>query len=793
MIFNASGSAIFEYQTTLYRMQNRVDIGNQSGKVAIIASMAILIFIQFSDWFQNPNQLAGLWADSIKNYAAPWHHVQHDSSYSVYQGMNYPFGDHINTVDGQPILSNSSKVLSRWFPGLGEYFPAINNFSMLVSFLLGGLFMFLLFRVFRIPGWLSVILPVMIVFLSPQTLRVVSHYGLAHVAAIPATLYFLYRFWRKPTPGASLLIAGVVMFYALFHLYFLAVLGGLAGGFHLVEWLKKLDRKSTLQFLQRMAIQLLLPAGMLLSWMELTDPIPDRNAFPFGFFAYRAYPEGVFTSPVIPHFQWFDRQVFDIRNLDFEALNYVGLVISILFFILLGGWLLRGLRALPMLPEKLVHRDFLQTLFIALLLNLFFAFGLPFTLPGLDHLLDYTGPVRQFRSIGRFAWNCYYGWHLIGWVALYYWTQKKPEPRRWLLYAALALTAYETYIFARYADVELKEPIALEDGQLLEELPIDFDAFQAVQTVPHFNVGSGSFWWTPEGYISHHSMMLGVRAGIPTTSSLLTRTSPRQALQQLQLATPPYRMPEILEYFPDDRPLLLMWDKQQAPLSHQSYDHFMEDTEVLYDDARMQLRRLPVSSFESRLERKIQRLRDTFAADSLFYRYGDFMSTDSSRTFAYAPMNDGAAEAAYLGTGGMRGRYPDFTEVFSEALPGTAADSQYVCSFWMFAETPISGRTEILLQEVNPGDGALIHQTYVQAHQNIQLVDSNGWALIEFPFVRRTAGSNFRILLKNRDMKQADLLTDEYLLRPRSIDLYRRWDKGLWHNNRWWPEEMIGL
>jgi hypothetical protein len=772
-------------------MPDRGNAENLFGRFAVMAVMAMLIFVQFNDWFRHPNQLAGLWNDSIKNYSAPWYHVKYDSSCSVYQGMNYPFGDHINTVDGQPVLSNTWKALSGVFPGLADYFPAVSNLSILLSFLLGGFFMYLLFRAFLLPVWLSTALSAMIVFLSPQTLRVISHYGLAHVAAIPATLYFLFRFWRKPSPGGSLLIAGTVIFYALFHLYFLAVLGGLVGGVHLVQWLKKPDRHSTLRFVQSMAIQLGLPAGLLLTWMALTDPIPDRNAFPFGFFAYRAYPEGVFTSPVMPYFQWIDQRIFDIRNLDFEALSYVGLVTGVMFFVLLGGLLLHRWKALPFLPEKLDHRGFLHTLFIALLINLFFAFGLPFVIPGLEPLLDYTGPLRQFRSIGRFAWNCYYGWHLIGWVALYYWVERKSVTRRPLLYVALAITAYEAFTFARFADVELKTPIALENGQQLTDLPIDFDTYQAVQTVPHFNVGSGNFWWMPEGYISHHTLMLGVRTGMPTTSSLLTRTSPGQALQQLQLATPPYRMPLILEHFSDDRPLLLMWDKQQTPLSRQSYEHFLEDTEVLFDGERMKLLRVPLSSFATRLERRIQKLRDVFAADSLYYRHHDFMSTDSSLNFAYAPMDDGAPEAAYLGEGGVRGNYQDFTEVFLEPLPGMAPDSQYICAFWMYVKTPISARAEILLREVDPEDGALLQQTYALAHQSIQLVDTNGWALIEFPFTRKAAGSDFRLLLKNRDLKREDLLTDEFLLRPQSTDLYRRRDKGLWHNNRWWPEEVV--
>jgi hypothetical protein len=783
--FNFPKSPYLHSKTT--PMQDKSPYGDWPGRLIVLAVTAMLIFVQFSDWFQHPNQLTDLWGDAIKNYTAPWYHVKYDSSYAQYQGMHYPFGDHINTVDGQPILSNSLKAVTHYAPGAGEYFPALSNLSMLLSFLIGSFFMYLLYRAFGLPVWLSVVLSVFVTFLSPQTLRVVSHFGLAHIAAIPVCLYLLYRFWKEPTWGKSLLIAGAVTFYSLFHLYFLAILGGLIGGMHLVQCLQKVSVQSTLTFCKRMGTQLVLPAALLLAWTELTDVIQDRNAFPYGFFAYRAYLEGIFTSHMMPYFQWFEHYLIDIRDMGFEAWNYVGLVIGGMFFLLLAGLIRHLFKALPLIPETLPGRDFLTTLFIASLLNLVFALGLPFIIPGLEGLLDYTGPLRQFRGIGRFAWNCFYSWHLIGWVALFYWVKGHFVRRRMLGLAALALTAFEAFTVAKYADVELKAPLLLHNGQSLTELQIDYNEFQAVQTVPHYNIGSGNFWWVAEGFIIHFSTMLGIQTGLPTTSSQLTRTSPDQALQQLQLATPPYRMPRILEAFPDERPLLLMWDKQQAPLSKQSYDHFLEDTELLFEGERMKLMRLPLSSFASRLEREQARVRAAFAIDSTLFQHSAFRSTDSLLNFAYQALDQGPSEAAYLGTGGLSQKYPEFTEIWNTKLPGMAPEGQYICSFWVYVQPPVTARAEIVLYEVNPSDGSHLHQTYTQVHQSIQLVDTNGWVLVEFPFTRQSADSRFSLQLKNRDLRQTELLVDELLIRPAATDLYRRLDGGLWVNNRWWP------
>jgi hypothetical protein len=201
----------------------------------------------------------------------------------------------------------------------------------------------------------------------------------------------------------------------------------------------------------------------------------------------------------------------------------------------------------------------------------------------------------------------------------------------------------------------------------------------------------------------------------------------------------------------------------------------------------MKLMRLPLSSFASRLEREQARVRAAFAIDSTLFQHSAFRSTDSLLNFAYQALDQGPSEAAYLGTGGLSQKYPEFTEIWNTKLPGMAPEGQYICSFWVYVQPPVTARAEIVLYEVNPSDGSHLHQTYTQVHQSIQLVDTNGWVLVEFPFTRQSADSRFSLQLKNRDLRQTELLVDELLIRPAATDLYRRLDGGLWVNNRWWP------
>ncbi len=755
--------------------------------VYLVLTLLVLgfIVIRFPGWLLNPNQLVERWGDGIKNYAAPWYHVLHDSSFAVYEGMNYPFGDHINTVDGQPLLSNSLKGLSGIFPGMGAYFPTLNNLAILCSLLMAAWLICYLFLEFGLPPWLAIVLGLLVPILCSQFDRVSHHFGLGHLAAVPLTLWILWKYWQHPNWARAIMIGAVVLFFSLIHLYFLLLLGALVGSFFLIEWLRQPNGLTTLQFFKCCILSLVFPAVLLLLWMHWTDPIEGRNAYPYGFFAYRAYLEGLFTNMDLPYFRWIDRRLIDIRNIGYEARNYVGLVAGLFFFIFLFSWLRARGRSFPLLTIRLEVGPFLFSLYLASLLLLLFSLGLPFIIPGFAPLLDYTGPLRQFRSIGRFAWDYYFIWQLLAWVALYHWTQRK-SGRNWLLWLALSITAYEAIALSNKINTQLYEPVALEGGEQLVDLPIDFEHYQASITAPHYNIGSGNFWWPPEGFIIHHSLMLGVRTGLPTTSAMLTRTSLDHCLQQLQLVTPPYRAPEVLDHLPDQRPFLLMWDKKQVPLSIQNYQHLKSGAELLFDGVRMQLYRKPLESFTTALETMERQVREEIADSSLMEK-APFLAPNSESHFIYVDFDTFRAEQVYLGSGGLAVRTPVFKPIAEASLPTISKDSLYECSLWFYLKEPLAARSEIRLEELPQGSKKPIHRIDRSVHQYVQIIDSNGWGMVIISFKRRLEKSRLRLSIRNKDLRRRDLWVDEWLVQPKGQDLYRRLPDGrVWKNNLWW-------
>lgn len=757
------------------------------GRLLLLALTFLCIFLYFNEYFRTPNKVIEPYGDGFKAYTVIWYHAKYDSTYTHFEGMNYPYGDHVVPGATQPIVSNTIKFVSRNLVDIADYTVAIINFSMLLGILLCSFFLYLIFRLLELPVWYSIPAAIGITFLSPQIHRMVAHYGLAHLETLPLLIYLLMRFEKRPHLGASLLIGIFLTFYSLIHFYYLALLGSLISCYFLFSFLYRLRWNKLPRYALHYSLQVVVPAGGLFWWINSTDIIPDRDQFPWGFFHYRAFLEGVFTSLSQPYFRWINDHIIKFRWLDYESLSYIGLVAAFVFLFLVVRWVRQRFQVLPV-AIKGNYKVFLNKMFFSALVILLFALGLPFIIPGLEGLLDFAGPIRQFRSIGRFAWIFYFVMNIIAFTWIYQQAEKNHTWRPLIIGVPLLVLAFEAYFFNKSFSLALDEVRELQPGEQFTNLQIDYDDYQAIHTVPYYNIGSGNFWWEPEGFILQKSLTLSVQTGLPVTSAMLTRSSLSHTLNLLQLATPPYRPPRILHDFPDHRPLLLAWDKREFEKERERYEHFLSGTELLYEGERLVLYKLPLSSFEERIERRRSDILREAKADSILHRQGNFLSTDSLRNFVFRSMDSLASGQPYRGEGGFSGPGRELNILYEGPLPRMAADSQYYCSVWIDLGEPLRARTDLELVEYMPDDGRWLQHQRQAARRLVQVMDTGGWTLIRLPFKRQEAASHFRVTVQNPDMSRDEsLFLDELLLCPRSTSLYQLSDTAVWKNNLYFP------
>ncbi|MEM9824106.1 MAG: hypothetical protein AAF985_23675, partial [Bacteroidota bacterium] len=144
----------------------------------LIALMALLIGTRHFDLIKAPNShFIGHSMDGYRSYMAALYHIKHDTSYGHYEGMNYPYGDRVDFTDNIPLISNGIKFISQNIVDLSPWTIGIWNSFLLLSILLSGVFMYLIFRELELPLWYALLISVGISFLSPQLYRTYAHYG----------------------------------------------------------------------------------------------------------------------------------------------------------------------------------------------------------------------------------------------------------------------------------------------------------------------------------------------------------------------------------------------------------------------------------------------------------------------------------------------------------------------------------------------------------------------------------------------------------------------------------------
>lgn len=432
--FNILPAILSQIETTLHNLASPKRGHTFWGLVLVTALAAALLWAEHKTWIQAPNTvMLSDSPDGFKNYMTSAWHVVHDSSYTHYQGMNYPFGEHVLFTDNQPIFSSGMQWWNKHVSFIGDRVIGIMNVAEFLSLLLGCGVLFLLLRKLHLPVWYAGLAALGMMFLSPQQSRIEGHFGLSHTWVFPLILLLLCRYEERHSRRyQSLLIGIVVWFSAQLHFYYLGLAVIFLGFYTLYQWLRDPSWRNIWMRASHLAVMVLLPFVLLNVWIHWSDYSLERPASPYGFTTYIGQWEGVFLPyENFPLYQWLHRNIVTIRSVNGESFAYCGLAATIFTL-----WLLRRRFRLfePSWDEAAyhrVHKRYVGGIFTAALLCLLFACGFPFAIKGLEWMVDYMGPLRQFRGLGRFTW----GWFYVVNTVLFYvaWNHAKylQEVPRW--------------------------------------------------------------------------------------------------------------------------------------------------------------------------------------------------------------------------------------------------------------------------------------------------------------------------------------------------------------------------
>ena len=759
-----------------------------------MAAVAAVLALLFGPVFWHPGgYLFSTVEDGIKNYYTALWYTQHDAGWR-FTGMNYPFGEHVVFTDDQPLLSFGLAWLHR--RGLAFDGVAVLNSAVLLAQVLSVPPLLALLRRCRLPAWYAGLVAGLVVLLAPQLDRLLGHYALAYACVIPTLWYLAVRATESRRPLLwYVAYATATLFFGGLHPYYLPMSALLLLALGAVRWWQQPDRLVRgraswgrhLRYWLPLVLAVLVPIGIFQGALALTDPYAaDRPATPYGFFAYSSSVWSVFFPVEQPVRAWW-QAVFHTPDPEWEGQAYVGLagtLVALATLWRLGGYL-RARRwarlRRPALPPVL------RTSLWAGLLILLFAMGWPFRW-GLEGLIPYLGPIKQFRSIGRFAWIFYYFYSVYAAYALYQgfrWLRQRGRPQlaAGALAGLLLLWTAEGVFNTAHKAYQIRHPRAAgrrltAAGTKAAQYParlatagVSAAAFQAIVPVPYYSLGSEVFDVFGSDLSSYETMRASLETGLPIATAMLSRTALYQAQALNQVRSHPAIDKALLGYLPDQRPFLLVV-AAQAP--RDSADAaLLARARIVYRDSTVWLAELPLSQLNGR-----PAVAAEFQPNAL-HAYAGYWSTAETPQVAYRSFDvpDPAVTSYEAGKAPLLGAGAQAVRKGSLFLLNThlRQAGNYEASVWANVRTPELPNLHWSLTDAR---GVVLDSAVIETKISSDLLGD--WARLTARIRAPRPGLRLRLWMRGRRY-----VADEFALRPAGAVIWRRTPAGVLVRNNY--------
>ncbi len=536
--------------------------------IAIIVSLSVTVYTFSQVVFHPGSTLLSIDGDASKNYFTFLYHSLYGTGI-WFDGMNYPYGEHIVFTDAQPAF-----VIS--FSYINDYLR-LNPLAVLHLLLITGFFLAIIY-VYKIllrmqvhPAW-AIIGAVLIITMSPQQFKLSEHFSLAYFCVLPVVFYYNLAWYQtgKQQYIIKLLLATLV--FTFIHLYFAlmiclwVVLYSVGYAFFCRETFKK-----KWQHTWPVLLAGLLPLALFQVFMLLTDTVTDRPAYPYGARAHGTTWGDIITSYLSPMSkwiaQWLDTGTLSGGNEGYAYIGFAPLLVLVATFVY---WIVTAMRKGRRGLFAADKNGMIIWLFIAVFV-LIFSSAIIFKKCFV--CLDYASFIRQFRAIGRFSWIFYYIVTILSVVIGYGWYSKligngKKTTAFSLAFVLLGVWFAEALPFAGMTRVRVingsmqykyfYKTDKTDWAKFLSGNGYTSDSFRALYVLPYFHIGTEKLGHVPASYdLMNIAFSTSLQLHIPLMNVMMSRNSWQQAFAQVRVSGGAYANKEVLRS-DDKRPILII-------------------------------------------------------------------------------------------------------------------------------------------------------------------------------------------------------------------------------------------
>lgn len=532
--------------------------------VAVVCTVVGLSHLVTEPWHVLPD----IGGDGAKNNLTYLYHSAYGKGY-WFEGMNYPYGEHIVFTDGIPLLSV-------FFAYIGNVsFPtalATLWWALGVGYVLSCVYLYKLLLKFTDKVWYSLVTAILITFLTPQMLAIKGHYALSFPCVIPMFFYWTYMYHKTERLWYCVFVFLLGLASAFLHPYYAGMLL-VWTGFYSLSYLITAETKIArrLAHVVKFALAAVSVAVTVMAVLKFTDPITDRPVMPYDPPENYTHLRQIFSSYLSPLWQLGMRAgIVPNASQGGEGFTYPGLVVILA---IIASVLLPVAGKITKKPKE--NDKNRLWLYVALGV-LLFSMGVPF-IWGMEWLKGHMPVFRQFRALGRFSWIFYYAITVYGAVVIYGWFAALLEKRRSVLAYGFITTALVVWASEVGGYMQATRALAAQGvsnyelmmqtlepnwASFLEERKMKKEDFQALLFLKFFHIGTEKLWIGDGGVPMTLSSSAALQLRLPIIDVMMSRSSWRQAQDQLKLITGPYTPKPTINALKDNRPFLLLTNSE---------------------------------------------------------------------------------------------------------------------------------------------------------------------------------------------------------------------------------------
>lgn len=710
--------------------------------------------------------------DGMKNYFTYAYYIKNNKSWINFEGLNYPYGEHIFYTDSTPFLSVLIKIISSVFPSITNYSIGILNGFILSSFYFCFVYLIKIFRLLNLSNLSSTVSALCITFLSPQIFRLTGHLALGTAFFIPLIIYLtLQSLKRSNVLKSNITLVIAILFLLTIHAYLGFIAFCVSWVIFFLHYSLKPTIKSTKSFLLT-SLFLVSPLLIFNLFIYITDTHSGRTTNPFGFFHYYGDWRS-FLLPIQGGLTKILSSLFSFENRNWEANNYLG-IITILSFPLILFYLIKS-------KIKNFESKFVLSLLISGIIFGLYSMCIPFK-NGHEKWVDTFSILKQFRALGRFGWITYFTLSIAAFYVLLskIETLKNSTLKMTLPFILIFISLFESFTYHTSIASNITQTSNLFNEEIFKKESTNLNtnklnqSFQAIIPSPFYFIGTENHEISiVDLQIVTWSMTYSYHCKLPLMSNYLSRSSIKEGHKTMQFFGPSYYK-KALTLDLKSRKNFVLLSLNNTPSNLDS--SFTFNKKLIYQNKIIQLKKLSY--------RKI-----TKPNNNLYFSHfiNSSLNTkpQNSTSFIFEDFDEKKTTVKKHGNGSFEGKmntYEILKEISSKKLKN---NTTYDVSFWVYHGGKNFGQDQFCQQTFvqSNKDGKVDWLTDIHSAKSSFIKDGL-WTKVTFDFTTNNTETNYQIISYGDPSLLTTYIIDDLAIIEKGKSFIFKWNKNeLFHNN----------